>query len=298
MENATISLPNRFHETVELVHISDDCWRLEAPSHVRYGIDPGTNVISFFDPPGGPFVMVGELIGGHVVVAIQCTETGTLVWMIPKEMEDFEKRSADIRTAVKIAFGSSERPRFVVGIIGKAGSGKDTVGDYLKKKYEFTGLALADTLKRVVQEMFVIPDDVMHDRVKREKPLPDMPDWSVRKLLQFVGTELIRNHIDDAAWTKSLIKRYPKTGNIVVTDVRFPNEISDIRELSGCPVFFIRVTRPGYVGTDVGIKNHASEIHELEGDFTIVNSTTIEDIHERVDEVMTEIGRCLDERND
>jgi len=297
MEQLPIKLPNRYDDDVQLVPVSDDCWRLKTASvHVRYGADASTGVVSFFDPPGGPMVMVGEILSGMEVVAIELSDGDTYVYMLDEARPDFEERKSEICTAVKTVSLTSDQ-RFVVGMIGKAGSGKDTVGDYLVDRYGFTNLALADTLKRGIQEMFVIPDDVMYDRVKREQPLPDMPDWTVRKLLQFVGTELIRSHIDDNAWTKSLIKRYPKKGHIVVTDVRFPNEVSGIRDLSGCPVFFIKVTRPGYVGTNVGIKNHASETHELEGDFTIVNDGTLDDLHKKVDDVMKAIREMMDERN-
>ena len=293
MNETPILLPNRYGDEVKLIPVSEDCWQLLAPDYVSFGMDSKTKMINYFDPSGGPLVTVGDILSGFTVVAIGGKEGKTHVYMLDADRQDFAEKSVEIRKFVKGRIAPVEN-RYVIGMIGKAGSGKDTVGDYLKEKYNFTGLALADTLKRGVQEMFVIPDEVMYDRVKREEPLPDMPDWTVRKLLQFVGTELIRNHIDNAAWTKSLIKRYPKKGNIVVTDVRFPDEVDGIRELSGCPVYFIRVTRPGCVGTDVGIKNHASEIHELEGDFEIVNSTTLEDLYEKVDGVMAEIRNRLD----
>jgi hypothetical protein len=295
MNRSPILLPNRHNTEVKLIPVSEDCWKLQSPycHYVSFGMDPETKMISYFDPAGGPFVEVGEILSDLTVVAIQNYDLATYVYMLDADRLDFVEKTAEICEFVRKGIVSVEN-RYVIGMIGKAGSGKDTVGDYLKERYGFTGLALADTLKRGVQEMFVIPDEIMYDRVKREEPLPDMPDWTVRKLLQFVGTELIRNHIDDNAWTKSLIKRYPTRGNIVVTDVRFPNEVEGIRELSGCPVYFIQVTRPGYVGINVGIKSHASEIHELEGDFEIVNSTTIEDLYEKVDGIMAEIRNGLD----
>lgn len=298
MDQPSIRLPNRYNENVELVPAGEDRWRLQTQGdHLRFGTDSATGMVSFFDPPGGPLVMLEEIIGGYVVVAIQPTGTGTYVWMLPEDADDFEQRRTNICTVVRTTADlKPAHRRFVVGMIGKAGSGKDTVGEYLCEKYGFQCMSLADPLKRGLQEMLIISDEYSNDRSKRDEPLPGMPDWTLRKLWQFVGTELMRNQVDTLIWIKSLIKRYPKTSeNIVVTDVRFPDEIEHIRGRSGCPVFFIRVTRPGFVGTDVGIKNHASEIHDLEGDFTIVNSGTIEELCERVDEVMSEIESRLDE---
>jgi hypothetical protein len=42
----------------------------------------------------------------------------------------------------------------IIGISGKANSGKDTVADYLAKQYKLTKVALADPLKRFVMEVF------------------------------------------------------------------------------------------------------------------------------------------------
>ena len=92
----------------------------------------------------------------------------------------------------------------LVGICGKAGSGKDTVGDYLVKEYHFKKISLADPIKRLVEDVFVLDKHTVYDRVAREQPLEKWPGWTVRKLLQFIGTELFREKIDDAIWVKSL----------------------------------------------------------------------------------------------
>ena len=289
----------KLRDDLQLICSSGTAFKLTGPSFDMkwMGVTASDNRIVAIDPPGGPYIEEGDVIEDMVVVAFDLNN-GVAVHMLPVNEPDIGSKSDEIRKDI-VMFTSANRDvedkaedvreRIVVGMIGKAGSGKDTVGDYLRDEYGFTGLALADTLKRGVQEMFVIPDDIMYDREKREQPLHDMPDWTVRKLLQFVGTELVRTHIDDMAWTKSLIKRYPEIGDIVVTDVRFPNEIAAIRELSGCSVFFIRVSRPGHIGTDIGIKNHASEIHDLEGDFDIENNGTIDDLYGKVDEIIKQL---------
>jgi hypothetical protein len=47
----------------------------------------------------------------------------------------------------------------IVGIAGKAGSGKDTVADILVKGHGFTKVALADPLKRICREVFKFTDE-------------------------------------------------------------------------------------------------------------------------------------------
>ena len=47
----------------------------------------------------------------------------------------------------------------LIGVCGKAGSGKDTIADYLVKKYNFKKIALADPIKRMVEDVFVLAAD-------------------------------------------------------------------------------------------------------------------------------------------
>ena len=172
------------------------------------------------------------------------------------------------------------------GICGKAGSGKDTIGDYLVNSYGFKKIALADPIKRLVEDIFVLSHEEVHDRVRREEPMPDWDNWSVRKLLQFIGTEMFRNQLFDDIWVKSLWKRVnsDKDSNYVVTDIRFPNELSYLRDNSSKDFVSVKVVRDGCKGS-VGIQGHESEKYELETDFLIKNDGTIEDLQRKVDEL-------------
>jgi len=176
----------------------------------------------------------------------------------------------------------------LVGICGKAGSGKDTIGDHFIKKYGFKKIALADPIKRLVQDVFVLDDATVHDRVLREQELPAWPGWSVRKFLQYIGTELFREKIDDAVWVKSLWRRVQKDVdvNYIVTDIRFPNELAYFRDNAEYGQFLcIKTVRPGYDGS-VGLVGHASEAHDLKGDIEIVNDGTMENMYNKVDEAL------------
>jgi len=193
----------------------------------------------------------------------------------------------------------------VVGLMGAAGSGKNTVGDYLNSEYGFAEELFAWSLKQAVQTIFCIPDDIMFDRVKREEPLFHWPGWTVRTLLQFVGTELFRNQVDRDVWVKSLalrvkeerakraspLSRQPPMEKLMITDVRFPNELDALSNLiDDAKSHSIKVVRPGVDGKVIGIKNHESETHDMEADFTIVNDGTIENLWEKVDKLMEDLG--------
>lgn len=180
----------------------------------------------------------------------------------------------------------------LIGITGKAGAGKDTIGDYLVQKYKFEKIALADPIKRLVQDVFALDHHTVYDRVAREQPLQRWPKWTVRKLLQFIGTELFRQNVDDAVWVKSLWYKIQddKCHNYVVTDIRFPNELSYFIENAKKGEFFcIKVKRPGYEG-EVGLKGHASEAYDLSGDIEINNQHNIECLYNNVDKIMTDLN--------
>jgi len=174
----------------------------------------------------------------------------------------------------------------LVGMCGKAGSGKDTVGKYLIEKHGFRQIALADPIKRLVKDVFALDDHTVYDRVAREEPLEQWGGWSVRKLLQFIGTELFRGNIDNEVWVKSLwyrIKDDIEENDYVVTDIRFPNELEFFQK--NVPEGFfasLKVEREG-CGGQVGLVNHASEAYDLDTDFIIQNDGTIEDLYNKVE---------------
>jgi hypothetical protein len=178
----------------------------------------------------------------------------------------------------------------LVGITGKAGSGKDTIGDYLVKQYGFKKIALADPIKRLVKDVFALDDYTVYDRIAREKPLKRWKGWTVRKLLQFIGTELFRNNIDDAVWVKSLWYKVQddKENNYTINDIRFPNEQQFLKKNAKKNFICLKVTRPKCAGK-VGLKKHASEAYDLEGDFCIENNETFEKLYNKVDEIMGKV---------
>src|SRR5690606_12804123 len=93
-----------------------------------------------------------------------------------------------------------------IGLIGKAGTGKDTVAAYLVAVYGFRKFAFADRLKEIDYELF------------------GPTEGKNRKRLQEFG-QFCRS-IDPDVWVKQLDKRIQGyTGNAVITDIRQKNEL-------------------------------------------------------------------------
>ena len=184
----------------------------------------------------------------------------------------------------------------IVAISGKAGSGKDTVGEFLCKNYGFKRDSLAAPIKRLVKDVFVLDQDTVVDRDLREQELDEWPGWTVRKLLQYIGTEMFRKMITEDVWVKSLCLRMAKEeGNWVVTDVRFPNEMQMLKEAFGEDCISISVVRPDSegVGAPSGIQGHESEAYDIVGEIQVVNDGDIEDLYHKVNEALEAHGVVL-----
>lgn len=176
----------------------------------------------------------------------------------------------------------------IIGLIGHARSGKDTVADYMVRWYGFRKMALADPLKRGCQEIFGWTDAQLYG------PEKDMVDPQTglkpREVMQFVGTELFRQafaykfpSIGPDLWVhrmKSRIQTQPGC-DWVLTDVRFENEARAVRELDG---LIVRISHPPVISA----AEHVSECEHqrIEADYTIYNERDLEYLCSQVHTMM------------
>lgn len=148
-----------------------------------------------------------------------------------------------------------------IGLIGLAGSGKDTAAEALVELGYWKN-AFAAHLKDLAYEFG-------WDGKKDERG---------RALLQDLGMAARKYNpnfwIEQIPWpTKgSRGSRWPQ----VYTDVRFQNEADHIRNHGG---IIVRIVRPGVISG-----SHESELKQCEvaADIEIVNDGTIEDLHNKI----------------
>ena len=152
----------------------------------------------------------------------------------------------------------------LIGLTGRAGAGKSTVARMLEDGYAFTPLALADPILDMIHALFAsagIDGAWAVERVLKEQPTP--LGFSYRYLAQTLGTEWGRRVSADL-WLRVLDLRLQSPAlageNIVVSDIRFPNEADMITQRGGV---IVRVLRPP--GTAAYLPaltaGHASEAH-------------------------------------
>jgi hypothetical protein len=203
----------------------------------------------------------------------------------------------------------------IVGFVGFIGSGKDTAADYLVNFHGYRRDSFANTLKDAVACVFGWDRVLLEGRTTEAREWREQPDvwWSnrlgrnitPRLMLQLWGTEVCRNGFHDDIWIASLENKMRKTGdNIVISDVRFPNEITAIHNAGGIVVRIKRGDDPEWydaaVSANAGpngnatwslskaklsqLKIHASETAWVGGaiDHTVYNDTTIDALFEQI----------------
>lgn len=129
-------------------------------------------------------------------------------------------------------------PRCLVGLIGHKGSGKDTAAE-VYGQYGYTNLKFAEPLKDMLRVIFrAAGDDEATIERRIDGDLKEMPCAALRGktprfAMQTLGTEWGRDTIGDDIWTNLLAMRAKAEDMVVVTDVRFPNEVETIYGLGG-----------------------------------------------------------------
>lgn len=132
-------------------------------------------------------------------------------------------------------------------MVGLIGAGKDTAADYLVNYHGFRRDSFANTLKDAVSAVFGWDRVLLEGRTKEARAWREEVDiwWSNRLgmqitprwVLQQWGTEVCRKAFHDDIWIASLESRLLKSkDDIVISDVRFPNEIQAIHNSGGLVV--------------------------------------------------------------
>lgn len=203
--------------------------------------------------------------------------------------------------------------RVLVGISGKIGSGKSTAAEHMRDAHGFKEYAFARPLKQAASALFGVPLGHFEDRQMKETVVQQW-DMSPRRMLQWLGTDLIRDNFrDDFLVARTMTEvdtdassalklklkhnlpaflvpapRFRSTWHVaqVVSDVRFDNEARAILERGG-EVW--KIERP--VTTEsVEAEAHASE-RGISTDLvtrTIRNDASVSDFIIAIDDAVFE----------
>lgn len=182
--------------------------------------------------------------------------------------------------------------RILLAFAGKMYTGKDTSADIWSQHYNnyvenntlqdyrgYDRIAFADDIKRICKNTFGLTDDDVNTPEGKKRTL-SVYGKTVRELLQGIG-EGLRNTISPDIWvitTMMKIDRLLANGktHLLVTDVRYPNELSALKSRGFTVIKLIR---------DTGIVDaHPSEkdLNDKLFDYVIDNNGTIADLEEKL----------------
>ena len=175
----------------------------------------------------------------------------------------------------------------IVGISGKKGSGKTTVGLFLMEHLEWAEhVDFADELKRLCQVAYGAQHCQVYGTDVEKNTLVNGCNLTGRVLMQRLGSAMrtIWPECWVHAWERTIKERQAKHGMVpmVTCDVRYPNELQAIHRLGG---IVIRLTRAPH-----------ADAHESETGLDDVNSGNPED-GLYFDEVIDNARLTVDETN-
>jgi len=169
----------------------------------------------------------------------------------------------------------------IIGVMGRVSAGKDTVCNMGVELLREAGkcaivISCAEPIKQICSQIFGpaygVPRSAFYgSQSDKEAPLPMLPTWTGRRIMQFVGTECFRN-IDTEVWSRTMYtnaRRLLQDGAdvVFVSDVRFWSEARIIQEHGGIVLRLFRASADAVPAT------HASEqeMDEIRHDHSIDN---------------------------
>lgn len=186
---------------------------------------------------------------------------------------------------------ASQKPKLLIGLIGQAGSGKDTVARMLcdcwaRQGIEGVQLAFADPVRDLAASF--LRDFGVRDyyRLLTDPELKnvviDAVGMSPRRILQTLGTDWAHAHAGRDVWIKSIDIRlldavHAGMKHVVISDVRFELEAEWLRRQGGV---LWRIERPGVDP----VQEHVSETEmaQIRSHRTIENDGTLADLESAV----------------
>jgi hypothetical protein len=222
---------------------------------------------------------------------------------------------------------------------GRLTSGKDAFADHLVEKHSYVKLGMSDVLAealytldpwveiypkdspqikkyirqnwsmkdRIIARLFFQGSQFVHyqDLIDDLGYVDAKTSGQVRSLLQRLGTEVGRNMLGQNIWVDAVKKKIDglleEMRNVVVTGIRFPNEIAlesawyhtGPYPVSPVVVASVWIDRPSLRPLDPDPKKrHASEgsVRAEDFEYVLLNDGTLEDLYRGADELLVEIA--------
>lgn len=212
----------------------------------------------------------------------------------------------------------------IIGLTGQAGSGKDTVAQFIAKDANYCIISLADKIKKILYKEFGFTKEQLwgpsgkrldpHKFLKRNDGTPLNARYGANTL----GTQWGRDLIHEDVWVEftlhqiKIIQNDIKNGycgrytpcdgwesgiysykHFIIPDIRYLNELLTLKNKAKAKI--IRIIRPGAELTgEYALHSSATEMltfDEKDIDYTIYNNGTLEELEEKAANIIALIMR-------
>jgi hypothetical protein len=210
------------------------------------------------------------------------------------------------------------------------GHGKNTVGNIIEKLCltnngpKFEQKAFAGKLKQIASILTGIPVEKFEDQEFKKSflnaewgtvqdiPLNSIPPFadmqfnvmmSVREFIQKLGTEAMRNGLHKNVWVNALFSDISPKDNIIITDMRFLNEMEAVVKRNGITIRVVRAcSECGKTGhhkmscSKQYTKEHSSEtsLDKAKFNYEIINDAGIPELIEKVRKILIKEELMID----
>ena len=174
----------------------------------------------------------------------------------------------------------------IILVTGKTGAGKTTFADKLIiENPSFKLFSLADKLKDLTFDLLKL----FKVDIKDIGFLYTDSKKDYRKYLQNIGTECCRKEFGDDFWCEMLKpkidKALKKNKNIVISDIRYRNEIDYFKKnYPQCNIFVVKIIREGII-IDSKTQEHSleKEVDDIDANITFYNDESFEEKYKTFD---------------
>lgn len=175
--------------------------------------------------------------------------------------------------------------QLLIGLAGRARTGKTTAAKHLANTHDLVTYAFADPLREGLMHVFNLSPCDFDD--ERKELTIDWLGRSPRELMQSMGTDWGRHQVHPELWLllaeqnlEFLGQTNDNARGFVISDLRFENEADFVRKRGGIVIHLLRAdaaeVNPHISETGIGIQDNDLVLH---------NDGAIEDLTGQLDEI-------------
>lgn len=120
-------------------------------------------------------------------------------------------------------------------------------------------------------------DNQFNKYIKSGEPIPSDYWITVRQLMQYCGTDVLRKYLSDKLWINCTLNT---VDNLIISDLRFRVELEELRKRCAIVIY---IDRPGTVpGTHSSEREVIDLLNEDKFDYIISNNKTFKDLFNQI----------------